>query len=61
MRRSTTFGLMTLMLSACGGPAFEVRGLTYDLSDAEAGYARMYAATAPDESAAACHYWEQKQ
>lgn len=52
--------LLALSLTACG-PQFAVRGVAYDLSDAEAGYARDWAAAEPVEAADACRYWDAKQ
>ncbi len=52
--------LSCLTLTACG-PRFEVRGVAYDLSDAEAGFAREWAAAEPVEAADACRYWDTKQ
>lgn len=51
---------VTLGLTACG-PRFEVRGVQYDLSEVEAGYARDWAAAEPVEAADACRYWDGKQ
>lgn len=49
-----------LGLAGCGSQ-FAVRGIDYDLSEAEAAHARAWRAAEPVEAAAACRYWDAKQ
>lgn len=59
-RASIAATLTALTLAACG-PRYVARGIEYDLSPDEAGYARLWDGAAPAEAAEACTYWDHKQ
>lgn len=49
-----------LALGGCG-PRYVAKGIEYDLSPAEAGYARLWEGAAPGAAAEACGFWDGKQ
>ena len=53
LARGVFAALCALALTACGGAAYQVGDLTYDLSSAEKGFADTWMRTAPKEDAEA--------